>query len=161
MSTSYSSRSCAKLFCLLSTILSLSESKSKTSSHRIKPNSPITKPSHSTTTTTTTNTIKTNPIQFESMCSMCFLDDNKLKTCSRCLSRILSMLAVDRNKCSMCVDKLYVDIKIGGSSRMKEVEEERFSSVSFRLNDFHLANLCLFIFIASLVFLYKNQPLSE
>lgn len=162
MSTSYSSRACAKLVCLLSTLLSLSDRKSKSSHRPTSSNSPILTCNKPSSTRSTTKPANNNPpIRFESMCSMCFLDNNKLKTCSRCLTRMLSMLAVDdtnSNKCSMCVD-----IKIGGSScsRMKESACWFSSVVSFRLNDFHLANLCLFIFVASLVFLYKFQPLYE
>lgn len=168
MSTSYSSRARTKLFRLLNTLLRLSEMRSK--SHRSETRRPSSL-SHTHSPISTSNferptdafAANIRPIQFESMCSMCFIDDNKLKTCSRCQNRMLSKcsMLLD-NKCSMCVDKLYVDIKIGGSScRMKEARPYWFSSISFRLNDFHLANLCLLIFFASLVFLYQNQPLYE
>lgn len=206
MSTSYSSKAGAKLIHMLAKLLSILESKSSTShtttQHKLAnssnmsrqhSSSPISRSKRNkpTMTTLSSSIIKnSNPIEFGSMCSMCFLDENKLKTCSRCLNRIFSKcssmfhvdsnnkLNNDNNKCSMCVDKLYVDIKIGGRSsssssccfcnycccRREEIKRPYWfsSKLSFRLNnDVHLANLCLFIFFASIAFLYKYQSLFE
>lgn len=49
------------------------------------------------------------------------------------------------NKCSCC------DIKLSKCSSRNKCKKK----IKFKLNDYHIANICFFVFISTLVYLYK------
>lgn len=150
MSTSYSSKAGAKLLRLLNTLVRLASVNSAPSllQSLIDESSPSAASSSSKSHAySNRKTRKT-----KSMCSMCtFLDGNKFSTCFRCSSRLISMLVVTR--CSMSLDKAGCSSSNSKSLDYTVRKQQKMGSNG----DYLIANLCIFILFATLMFLYKTS----
>lgn len=161
MSTSYSSKASAKLLRLLTKLVSLLEPSSSLRRRKRKREREESRQQHEPTASNDEllNNFFKNSIHFDSMCSMCFLDHNSLRTCSRCTNRLISSISLSSSSLDKCSFRCLA--KISMFSKVLSTSSRFFISIFSSWRDFHVANFCIFVFFATIVLLYKTSELNS
>jgi hypothetical protein len=161
MSTSYSSKASAKLLRLLTKLVSLLEPSSSSLRRRKRRKREESRQQHESTASNDEllNNFFKNSIHFDSMCSMCFLDHNSLRTCSRCTNRLISSISLSSSSLDKCSFRCLA--KISMFSKVLSTSSRFFISIFSNWRDFHVANFCIFVFFATIVLLYKTSELNS
>lgn len=179
MSTSYSPRANLKLFRLLDKLLRLLDASQKkqnqlnlaASSASSQHNMNIESSLATEISSALTQKLKYSSRSFESVffcqsdcccCSCCFLPNRKIKlngARSRCFNSTCennyNTTDLFTSKCSSKCSMLSSAKSKRSCSRFDVTKNKSF----FSLNDFHIANACLFIFFWTIIYLYKYQSI--